>query len=92
MAEMFGVAIARSAWPVDSPQWQAATEARRVSKYRSTTLSNLESTGNWDEANAANYLRLIKAHPREQDAIVAQLAAHDVDPTPPDNWHEPEKP
>ncbi len=92
MAEMVGVAIAKRAWPVDSPQRQAATEARRVSKYRSTTLSNIEATGNWDEANAANYLRLIKAHPREQDAIVAQLVAHDVDPTPPDNWREPEIP
>jgi hypothetical protein len=67
-------------------------EARRVLKYRSTTLSNLDSTGNWDEANAENYLRLIKVHPREQDAIVAQLVAHGVDPTPPDNWREPENP
>lgn len=92
VAELIGVAIAKRAWPVDSPQWQAATEARRVSKYRSTTLSNLESTGNWDEANAASYLRLIKAHPREQDAIVAQLVAHEVDPMPPDNWREPEIP
>ena len=92
MAETIGVAIARRAWPVNSQQWQAATESRRVSRYRSTTLSNLESTGDWDEANAANYLRLIKAHPREQDAIVAQLVAHDVDPTPPDKWREPEKP
>ena len=92
IAEMIGVAIAKHVWPVDSPQWQAATEIRRVSKYRSTTLSNLESAGNWDEANAAHYLRLIKAHPREQDAIVAQLLAHDIAPVPPDGWREPEKP
>jgi hypothetical protein len=92
IAEGIGVAIAKRAWPIDSPQWQAATEVRRVSNYRSTTLSNLESTGNWDEANAANYLRLIKAHPREQEALTAQLVAQDVDPTPPDGWGEPEKP
>ena len=63
-----------------------------MSRYRSATLTNLESTGNWDEANAANYLRLIKARPREQDAIVAQLIAQDAAPTPPDNWREAEMP
>ncbi len=92
IAEMIGVAIAKRVWPVDSPQWQTAVEARRVSKYRSAALSNHESTGDWDEANAADYLDLIKVHRREQDAVIAQLLAHDIDPKPPDNWREPEKP
>ncbi len=92
IAEMTGVGIAKRAWPVDSPQWRAATEARRVFRYRSTALGKIESTEDWDEISAQKYLRLIKAHPREQDAMIAQLVAHDIDPVPPDGWREPEIP
>ena len=92
IAEMIGVAIAKRVWPVDSSQWQSAVEARRVSRYRSTALSNFESSEDWDEASAQNYLRLIKVHPREQDALIAQLISRDIDPTPPDGWREPEGP
>jgi hypothetical protein len=92
IAEMIGVAIAKRAWPVDSTQWRSAVEARRVSKYRSTALGNLGSIGDWDEANAEEYLSLIKAHRREQDAFTAQLVAHGVDPIPPADWFEPEGP
>lgn len=89
IAEMIGVTIAKRVWQIDSMQWQSAVEARRVHEYRSTALSNVESTLDWDEANAADYLDLIKAHPREQDALVAQLVAQDIDPVPPNNWREP---
>jgi len=35
ITEMIGVAIAKRAWPMDSVEWKAATEARRAYAYRS---------------------------------------------------------
>lgn len=93
LAEMIGVAIAKRVWPVDSPEWQAATEARRVYRYRSAAISKLDSDGVYlDEAVAAEYLSLFKVHRREQEATMARLVALGIDPAPPDDWREPEAP
>jgi hypothetical protein len=92
LTEMIGVAIAKRTWPVDSPEWQAASEARRVYRYRSEALLDTYDIGEWDEAKAGKYLQLVAQHPREQDLVLAQLIALGIDPMPPADWTDAESP
>ncbi len=86
LAEMIGVAIAKRAWPSDSPEWQAASEARRAYQYRSEVLREKVWIDMSDEAMTIRYLDLSAQHRREQDVIVAQLMAAGIDPNPPPEW------
>ncbi|HWZ65013.1 MAG TPA: hypothetical protein VNX02_18495 [Steroidobacteraceae bacterium] len=42
LAEMFGAAIAQRVWPEQSPQWVAATDARRSYEYRTTLQQKID--------------------------------------------------
>ena len=42
LTEMIGVAIAKRVWPENSPEWNAAVDARRVYDYRSKIYPHLE--------------------------------------------------
>ena len=86
LTEMIGVAIAKRAWPVDSPQWQAASEARRVYRYRSEAWQDTDWVDEWNDAKGREYLELFAQHRREQDVMLAQLVALGIDPTPPADW------
>lgn len=92
LGEMIGVAIAKRAWPADSPQWQAASEARRVYKYRTRALRDTDWADDWDEAVSVEYLDLVAQHYREQDVLIAQLIARGIDPKPPAAWTIEESP
>jgi hypothetical protein len=80
ITEMIGVAIAKRVWSEDSPEWIAATEARRVYEYRSRFWAALDVR---DTSHANEYLTLCAQNRREQDVLVAQLIAVGKNPNPP---------
>lgn len=77
---MIGVAIAKRVWPQDSPEWKAASEARRVYDYRSKLWLKLDLP---DNAHIGEYLALCSKYRREQDLWLAQIIAAGGDPNPP---------
>jgi hypothetical protein len=82
LTEMLGVAIAKRVWPEQSPEWKAATEARRVFEYR-VKLGDKIPVDPSNEQSAKNYLALCAQNHREQDVYRAQLVAAGEDPDPP---------
>jgi hypothetical protein len=78
-----GSSLAQRVWPVDSPQWQAAGEARRVSEYRTHLWSRYETDLPWNAPNAKSYIALCAPYHREQDLLVAQLIHVGANPDPP---------
>lgn len=84
LTEMFGTAIAKRVWPEQSPQWVAATDARRSYEYRSALQQKIDRTP-WDEKGAASYLTLCEQNHREQDVLRARLLAAGEGPDPPRN-------
>lgn len=80
ITEMIGVAIAKRVWSEDSPEWKAATEARRVYEYRSKFWAALDVQ---DTSHADEYLTLCAQNRREQDVLAAQLIAVGKNPNPP---------
>jgi hypothetical protein len=83
ITEMIGVAIAKRVWPMDSPEWKAATEARRAYEYRSQLFA--ASSAN-DPQWAEKYLALCAQNRREQDVERAELIAEGKSPDPPASW------
>jgi hypothetical protein len=80
ITEMIGVAIAKRVWPEDSPEWKAATEARRTYEYRSKFWAALDVR---DTSHADDFLTLCAKNHREQDVLLAQLIAVGKEPNPP---------
>lgn len=86
LSEMFGVAIARRVWSIDSEKGRAASEARRAFTYRSRKHGELGYFDDWDEVAAGRYLALLKRCASEQEVINAQLVDAGVDLMPPADW------
>jgi hypothetical protein len=80
IAEMIGVAIAKRAWPENSPNWVAAARARRTWDYRAQAASSLDA---WIEAHSSEHLALYERLHREQEVIKAMLIAVGRNPDPP---------
>ena len=80
VTEMIGVVIAKRVWPKNSPEWQAASDARALYEYRSKLFAELEVD---DEAHAEKYLALYALNRREQDVILATIIAAGKSPFPP---------
>ncbi len=79
---LLGAAIAMRVWPKQSPEWQAANDARRAFEYRSKLLTALEDE--WPNPRAAqSYLALCARYRREQDVSRAQLIQANLRPDPP---------
>lgn len=83
ITEMIGVAIAKRAWPEDSPEWGAAVEARRVYQYRSKLWEKLEPELWSGQREAERYLALCERNRREQDVFEARLLEAGENPNPP---------
>jgi len=83
---MLGVAMDKRLWPVESPEWNAAVEARRAFDYRSKLLLNSALNWPFDAAAAQNYLALCAQHRREQDVERAEIIQAGNNPDPPANW------
>jgi hypothetical protein len=82
ITEMMGTAIAQRVWPEASPEWKAATRARRVYAYRSKLLETLDAEP-WSERTAEGYLALCAQHHREQEVLRARLIETGANPDPP---------
>jgi hypothetical protein len=79
ITEMIGLAIARRAWPADSPEWKAAEEETRVARYRMRTGSTFALGARW----ARQYLSLCEQNRREQDVHLAEIIRAGKSPDPP---------
>lgn len=87
ITEMMGVAIAKRVWPPESAAAQAAAEARRVFRYRSALMSEIERA-DWNTRAAEKYLRVLAENHREQDAVLARIVRAGQDPDPPADWSD----
>ena len=85
LTENIGVVIAKLVWPIDSPQWRAAAEARRVSDYR-RRMSNPDMPSLRDPRWAERYLVLCAQNRREQDVLLAELIDEGRSTEPPPDW------
>lgn len=88
ITEMIGLAIAKRAWPADSPEWKTAAEQRRVTNYRLQTAIqvNLKSGAG---TRTQSYLSLCEQNRREQDVIFADIIKAGRSPDPPADWAPP---
>lgn len=82
LTEMIGVAIAKRVGPEESPEWKAATKAKRVYEYRAKLFEKIESNPR-DERAAKNYIALCAKYHREEDLFRAELVSAGQDPDPP---------
>jgi hypothetical protein len=86
ITELMGVAIAKRVWPVDSPEWKAAAEARRVYEYRSKLWMHSELSSLRNPRWAERYLALCEQNRREQDVERQEFIDEGKSPDPPPNW------
>jgi hypothetical protein len=89
ITEMIGLAIAQRVWPADSPEWKAAAEQRRVSKYRMQIGFKSELQSGLGARWAEEYLALCLQYRREQDVVLAEIIRAGKNPDPPANWTPP---
>lgn len=86
ITEIIGLVIAQRVWPTDSPQWKAAAEQLRASRYRTRTGSNY-ALDTWLHARwAQEYLSLCEQNRREQDVLLAEIIRAGKSPDPPPDW------
>lgn len=90
ITEMVGLAIAQRVWAVDSPQWKAAAEQRRITRYRMQIGSALEVKSGSGNRRAQTYLTLYEQNRREQDVLQAQIIQAGESPNPPADWAAPD--
>lgn len=83
MTEMVGVAIAKRVWPENSPEWQAAVDARRRFDYQGKLWAELPDPGKTEAEGMQNHLTLCSQYRREQDVFRAELIAAGKNPDPP---------
>lgn len=84
VTETVGLVIAQRVWPTDSPQWKAAAEQRRVSRYRNWIGSQYALHHLWLGARwARDYLSLCAHNRREQDVVLAEVVKAGKSPDPP---------
>jgi hypothetical protein len=86
ITEMLGVAIAKRVWPPDSPEWNAAADARRAYEYRAKLLLNSALNWPFDAAAAEKFLALCAQNRREQDVERAEIIQAGNNPDPPPDW------
>jgi hypothetical protein len=82
ITELIGVAVAKRVWPEHSPEWTAATDARRLYEYRAKLWGKFETIP-WTASTAESFLTLCTQNRREQDVLLAQLVATGANPNPP---------
>lgn len=80
MTEMVGLAIAKRVWPENSPEWQAAVDARNLYEYRTKLWAELPPH---TEAGVDRYVELCRQYRREQDVLRAELVDAGRNPDPP---------
>lgn len=83
MTEMVGLKIATRVWPENSPEWQAAVDARRRFDYQGKLWAELPDPGKTEAEGMQNHLTLCSQYRREQDVFRAELIAAGKNPDPP---------
>jgi len=83
---MMGAAIAQRVWPVESGQWKAAAEARRVYQYRAQAWVPSEKKWLHDPHWVASFLLLCEQKRSEQEVYGAELEQQGKPPYPPPDW------
>jgi hypothetical protein len=78
VTEMVGVAIAKRVWPENSPEWQAAVDARRLFDYQSKLWIELPDKSATESMQ--NHIALCSQYRREQDVFRAELIAAGKNP------------
>jgi hypothetical protein len=86
ITESMGVDIAMRVWPVDSPEWKAAVELRRVSEYRRELSAHPDMASLRDPRWTERHLALSAQNLREQDVLLAELIDEGKRPDPPPDW------
>jgi len=81
VSEMVGVAIAKRVWPENSPEWQAAVDARRRFDYQSKLWTELPIKAATESMQ--DHIYLCSQYRREQDVLRAELIAAGKNPDPP---------
>jgi hypothetical protein len=80
ITQMVGVAIAKRVWPENSPEWQAAVDARQLYEYRTKLWAELPLQ---TDAGVDRYIALCSQYRREQDVLRAELVDAGKSPDPP---------
>jgi hypothetical protein len=88
LVESLGLSIARRLWPASSDEYRKATEETRVLHYRLRTLGALVPDLS-SEAGENRYLGFLASHRTEQEAVLADLVARGISPSPPAGWTDP---
>ena len=86
ITEIIGLAIAQRVWPVDSPEWKAAAEQRRVTRYQMQMGFQVEIKSGLGTRWAEQYLSLCEQNRREQDVALSQIVKAGKSPDPPPDW------
>jgi hypothetical protein len=82
LTQMIGTRIALRVWPEGSPDWKAATEARRLYTYRSKLVLDKDADSP-NHRTAKRYLALYAQYHREQDVYRQRLIDIGANPDPP---------
>jgi hypothetical protein len=86
LTEMVGIAIAKRAWPEDSPTYVAAISARRVGHYRMDADGKLSLHRFLSSDYAAKRLQLMTEKRTEQEVILAEILNAKWSPNPPSDY------
>jgi hypothetical protein len=88
LTEMVGIAIAKRAWPEDSPTHVDAINARRVAHYRMDADGKLSLHRFLSSDYAAKRLQLMMEKRTEQEVILAEILNARWSPNPPSDYSD----
>jgi len=86
LTEMVGIAIAKRAWPEDSPTYVDAVSARRVGHYRMDADGKIGLHRFLSSDYAAKRLQLMTEMRTEQEVILAEILNAKWSPNPPSDY------
>jgi hypothetical protein len=86
LTEMVGIAIAKQAWPEESPAYLDAVSAGRIGHYRMDVDGKIGLHHLLSSDYAAKRLRLMTEKRTEQEVILAEILIARVSPNPPPDY------
>jgi hypothetical protein len=88
VTEMVCIAVAKQLWPATSAAYADAVAARRLTLYRMHTEGSITLTNLRTNAEAMEYLQLMRVHRTEQEAALANTTSAGKSPNPPADWKD----
>jgi len=86
ITEGLGLSLEQHLWPLDSPEGQAITARRRVLQYRLEQYGRLNVSSPELTKFPLDYLNVVRAHEREQDAALVYFEKEKISVNPPAGW------